>query len=222
MSTRRNQLTHVAVVLFCLCLLGSATVYTQNQRSETRSQKLYRIEVEDADEAALIEQELKVKPELVRGRSFYYYGNENINRRLQEFGYHPSVEDADSVLTRVVRVVGKGTEAPLREIGLTIVLRERGYWIARGTLKQLRALSRAEYAIQDLRKGEPYPRQVRLTVTKLSDVSDVVAPRIDIHTVQKSKEGFVVFGGAFDESLDELRAMGFKVEILPDPPGVTR
>ena len=46
--------------------------------------------------------------------------------------------------------------------------------------------------------------------------------RVDIYSTRKSEKGYVIMGGAFDDSIDELRMAGFNVEIMPDPPGVTR
>jgi hypothetical protein len=187
-----------------------------------QARPLYRIEVEDATEAALIEQELKVRPELIQGRSFYYYGDENINKQLRALDYQPALVDPDDVLTRLVRVERKGTEAALRDFGVTIVLREREYWVVRGTPRQLRVLSRSGYKVQELGKWEPRPRQIRLIVSNASQVAEVAGLRVDVYSAQKTEQGYVIHGAAFDDVIDELQARGFKVEILPDPPGVIR
>jgi hypothetical protein len=214
------------VVLFALfavsLVLCAPTLGQQAQGPGTDSRKLYRIEAEDADEVALIEQELKLKPALVRGRSVYYYGDEQINKRLAEFDYHPSAVDPDEVFTRVVRIVEKVEETTLRDVGATVILRERAYLVIRATPKQLRVLSQLGYKIEELGAKEPQPRRVRLVVSTAAQIAEVGALRVDIDTVQKTKEGNVIVGDAFDDVIDELRARGFNVQILPDYPGVVR
>lgn len=195
------------------CLLGTSTTFAQVSKGD---QRLYRIEIEDADEAALIAQQLKIKPVLVRDRWFYYYGNDELNRRLNSLGYKPSPQNPDEILTRVARIGRKGQEERLRELGVTILLRERTYWIVNGTIRALRSLRNVGYAVADVRV-EPRPRLVHVTVKEESVVKTDVATRIDIHTVQRTREGYLVVGGAFDYAIDELRAAGFKVEIVPNP-----
>jgi bisphosphoglycerate-dependent phosphoglycerate mutase len=110
-SLRSGRTVSALFALFCVSLVPcTSTLGQQIQTPPTDAKKLYRIEVEDADEAALIEQELKLKPALVRSRSFYYYGDEQINRRLAEFEYHPSAVDPDEIFTRAVRVAEKADE----------------------------------------------------------------------------------------------------------------
>jgi hypothetical protein len=214
------------VVLFALfavsLVLCPPTLGQQAHGPGTDGRKLYRIEVEDEDEAMLIQQELKLQPALVRGQSFYYYGDEQINKKLAEFDYHASAVDPDEIFTRVVRIVGKAEETALRDVGATVILRERGYLIIRATPKQLRILSRLGYKIEELGAEEPQPRRVRLVVSTAAQVAEVGSLRVNIDTVQKGKGGNVILGDAFDDVIDELRAQGFKVQILPDYPGVTR
>ncbi len=226
------------VLLPTLCLLVGSTLSpqlllgqgqppsataTQNPSQATeKSQRFLRIEVEDAIEAGLIEQQLKIKPALVRDRGFYYYGNEETNELLRRYGYEPVAVNPENVLTRVVRVTHRGTEEDLAKVGVVVILRESAYWIVRGTLAQLRLLDRLGYQIEELGRREPRPRQVRIVVSRREQAIEVGAHRVDIYSVAKSEKGFVVLGGAFDDSIDELRAAGFKVEILPDPPGVMR
>jgi hypothetical protein len=195
------------------------------QKAEVSSEKskdLFRIDIEDAIEAGLVEQQLKIKPALVVNRWFYYYGDEETNQLLRRYGYEPVKVNPGDVLTRVVRVSRRGEEEDLVKAGVTIVLRERAYWIIRATLNQLQLLGRLGYQVEDLRRGEPRPRQVRIVVSKWEQVAEVGAHRIDIYSSAKSERGYIIEGGAFDDSIDELRTAGFRVEILADPPGVVR
>ena len=195
------------------------------QKSQGGTEKLqgfFRIDVEDGTEAGLVEQQLKIKPALVRDRSLYYYGNEETNELLRRYGYEPVRMNPEDVLTRVVRVIHKGDEEDLLKAGVIILLREHEYWIVRATLTQLRLLGRLGYQVEELGRREPRPRQVRIVVSSREQVVEVGAHRVDIYSAAKSERGYVILGGAFDDSIDELRAAGFRVEILADPPGVIR
>jgi hypothetical protein len=139
---------------------SSAPSTQEYKASDEKKQELYRIEVEDAIEAGLIEQQLRIKPAIVHGRFFYYYGNEENNELLERYGYEPVRVNREEVLTRVVRVIHKGEEEELSKAGVTVLLRERGYWIVRATLAQLRLLGRLGYEVEGLGRREPRPRQV--------------------------------------------------------------
>lgn len=194
----------------------------KSQSGSERLQGFFRIDVEDAIEAGLVEQQLKIKPVLVRDRSLYYYGSEETNELLRRYGYEPVRMNPEDVQTRVVRVIHKGEEQDLSKAGVTILLREREYWIVRATLTQLRLLGQLGYKVEELGRREPRPRQVRIVVSRREQVAEVGAHRVDIYSTAKSERGYVILGGAFDDSIDELRAVGFQVEILADPPDVVR
>ena len=216
--------------LFLICLLivlglegASPGRSSQNyQQPNDTGRSFYRIDVEDSIEAGLIEQQLKIKPALIRSRSFYYYGDEKINRLLHSYGYEPVRVNRDDVLTRLVMVIRKGSEEDLVKAGTTVVLREREYWVVRATLTQLQLLERLGFSVEELGRREPRPRQVRIVVFRRDQVAEVGALRVDIYETERSDQGYVILGGAFDDSIDELKAAGFKVEILADPPGVVR
>lgn len=181
---------------------------------DAQRRDLYSIRVADAEEAALVEQQLKIKPELLRGRTFYYYGDKALNNRLQELGYRPMKENRDEVFTRIVRVTRRGRERSLSELGALILLREPRYWVVRVNYHQLRALRRLGYRVQEQGIEEARPRLIRVTIANQADVREILAPLIDIDHVEQTKDGYVVQGGAFDNAIDELRAKGFKVEII--------
>lgn len=199
----------------------------EQKAASAESKKLFSIQVEDAMEAELIAQQLKIKPELMRGHSFYYCGNEQTSRLLAKYGFEPSEADGDEVFSRVVRVAreGKEKEGDLLDLGVTLVLREREYWVVQGTLRQLRVLEKCGYVIKPVGPDEPHPRQVKITVFGKSQVEEAGKIGVDIYgaaPADKEKDVFVIHGGAFDYAIDALKKKGFNVEILPDPPGVTR
>ena len=187
------------------------------------NQSLYRIAIEDPNEAGLIEQQLKLKPVLVESGSFYYHGDGKVNELLRGYGYVPRPVNREVVLTRLVKVSRKkGSEEDLTRAGVTIVLRERNYWIARATLAQVQLLERLGFAMEKLGHRELHPRQIRIAVARREQIAEVGALRVDIYSTTKSEKEYVIRGAAFDDSIDELKAAGFKVEILTDPPGVVR
>ena len=199
----------------------------EQKAASAETKKLFRIEVEDAMEAELIGQQLKIQPELLSGHFFYYCGNEQSSRLLAKYGYAPVEAEAAEVFSRVVRVARKGKEKEedLLDLGVTLVLREREYWVVQGTLRQLRTLEKCGYVIKPIGEDEPHPRQVKITAHGRSQVEEVGRVGVDIYGVaqaKKEKDVFVIHGGAFDYAIDVLKKKGFNVEILPDPPGVTR
>src|SRR4029077_10474117 len=119
-SARNPSLRSWLLVLVCLSTLLSLEATSPGQSSQNYQQptdqgrSFYRIDVEDSIEAGLIEQELKVKPVLIRSRAFYYYGNEEANQLLRRYGYEPVRVKREDVLTRLVMVIRKkGTEEDL-------------------------------------------------------------------------------------------------------------
>src|SRR5688572_20957614 len=115
-------------VLAFASLFSLVAVHGHTQNKPTPSPgspppSVSRVEVEDATEAALIEQELKIRPVLVRGRSFFYRADPAADRRLEEFGFKP--ERGDYAASRVVRVARVKPETALRDLGARVILRER-------------------------------------------------------------------------------------------------
>lgn len=210
-----------------LCLLLSACVKDHRggwKPPDPQSLKpIYHIQVEDAVEAGLLEQEVGLKPAVVRGNTLYY-DDVKLNKQLTELGYRPVPTERADVEYRLIRVARDRDEKDVRDVGVTIVLREQDYWIVRGSLRQLNVLSRLGFRLDELGGREPRPRQVRVKVDTLDLVGDVARAGVDIYTVGREPErhGYVVYGGAFDYAIDRLRDEGFSVQIDPDPPGVTR
>ncbi|MEP6742106.1 MAG: hypothetical protein ABJB61_06360, partial [bacterium] len=171
--------------------LSSVTAKAQPRPDAYQKQgKLYRIEVEDADEAGLIVQELKVRPELLRGKSLYYFGNGLINRRLAAFGYTPQSASPDEVFTRIVRIRQSGEETTVRTLGARIILRERETWVVRGTLTQLRLLSSRGYKLEALGNREPQPRRIQLVLHRREEVPRIGGD-VEIDHVGKTNNGYL-------------------------------
>jgi hypothetical protein len=183
---------------------------------------LLRIDVEDADEGLLVEQELKLRPVRARGRALYFVRTADTESRLRGAGFEPVAADPEEGAAEVVVVRRKGPETRLADAGARVLLRERGYWVVRVTPAQRRTLARLDYRVEPLGDREPRPRQVSVAAADPDQVRDVVARHMDVFHVEKGEKGVVVRGAAFDDGIDALRAEGLDVQVLPDLPGVTR
>lgn len=183
---------------------------------------LLRVEAEDADEALLVEQQLKIRPVRASGRTLYFERTADAERLLREAGFEPAAADPEEGAAQVVVVRRKGAEKRLADAGARVLLREPGYWIVRVSPAQRRTLARLGYRVEPLGDREPHPRQVRVAAADADQVRDVVARHVDVFHVERGEKGLVVRGAAFDDAIDALRALGLAVEVLPDPPGVTR
>lgn len=193
--------------------------------------RLSTIEVEDAIEAALLEQELGLVPVTIReGRFVYYEPDEELDLKLANLGYTPVDVDAARVLQRVMKILRKprADEAPLHEAGVTLILRQKCCWVVRGTYRQLKTLARLGYPLADPEEGDLRPRQVRVSVASFAQIGEVARAGVDIYSagplddvgpyeLTHRQVDYVVYGGAFDDAIDRLRELDFDVEVLPSP-----
>ena len=226
-ETRAHLLPIIVVGL--LCVFSTAWFFrlrtpapVSAATTAVQTKKLYRIEVEDADEAGLIQQELKIKPEVVRGRYFYYFGDDVLNRRLIPYGYAPVPVEQDEILTRLVRIAPPKDDAVVLRSGAKIVLRERENWFVRVTPRQLESLAREGYKFAEIGDKPLVPRRVQILLRRGDDVNHQIGGRVEINEVRQDRTRLIVVGEAFDDAIAELRARSLKVEILPDYPGVVR
>ena len=186
------------------------------QEEPKEERPLYFIKVDDAVEAALIEQQLQLKPVMIRDGLFYYYGDERLNARLREFGYEPGVAEAGEVFERYVCVSRTDDENPLLEAGARILLREQEYWLVMATTNQLRTISRLGYKIRAVSERELRPRIVRIYVQKKEEVGEIAKLLSDIFSIEPEEQMIAVYGAAWDDMIDKMRARGYSVEIKPD------
>jgi len=220
---RKYLLLNVFVLIFILgCAPGSPEKPEPPESRESRKsmdkRQLFRIEVEDADEAGLIEQQLGLKPERIMGGMFYYYGDDKLNKRLAEYDYRPEAVDPNEVFGRLAVVKDVRDEKALREMGVRILLREETHLIIHATPVQLRRLTDAGYAISDSVKGEPRPRMIRIHVAREKDLLDVTPYLSDYYSLdsdEKSK-GYVIHGTAWDDMIDDMRSEGYTIEFVKD------
>jgi hypothetical protein len=202
------------------------------------------IEVEDAVEVALLEQEIGLVPIRLESRTLYYEPDAEVTRRLEQLGYRPKQVEGLQVYRRVMRALGGGDDE-IREAGVTVLLREEDHRVVYGTLQQLRVLARLGVRLEEVRQ-EPRPRQVRVLVRSREDVQKVADAGVDVYTVEPLRTAgqqqpsaaeiygedqagverdvpsaaFVVYGGAFDVTIDRLRELDYSVDVVSDVPEV--
>ncbi len=190
--------------------------------------------VEDAVEAALLEQETGLRPIKLVDGILYYVPDPEVTVRLADLGYQPSEVDGARVYERLMVATG-GSEEELREAEVTVLLREKNHRVVHGTIQQLRVLARLGVRLEPARR-EPRPRQVRVRVGSLDQVRVVAESGVDVYSAgpvdadpeteytsqDEFRVDYVVYGGAFDDAIERLREQGIDVEILPDPPEVER
>lgn len=221
----RNRQFRLKSLAVALSLVSCAHLDRIPDEPRPAGPPLLRIDVEDADEARLVEQELKLRPVRARGRTLYFDRTADVEQRLRGAGFEPVAADPEEGAAEVVVVRRMGPETRLADAGARVVLREREYWIVRVTPAQRRTLARLDYRIEPLGDRGPHPRQVSVTAADATQVREVVALHMDVFHVEKAKKGekgLVVRGAAFDDGIDALRAERLDVVVLPDLPGVTR
>jgi len=203
------------LVLFLGCLaLASCGREEQVNLTPNDPRPIYGVTVADADEVALLQQQLKLEPVTAKNTTLYFFAAPGLVEKLVELGYAPAQEAPYRVFERVVRVNKKGAETELLKTGVELINRERDYWVVRGSLAQLTAIQRIGYRITNVDGDEPRPREIKVAVHSLEDVRAVYALHVDVFTVQELKEGYLVYGGAFDRQIDRMREKGFEVELI--------
>jgi len=175
----------------------------------------YSIATADPDEIALLTQQLKLTGVTATPGAIYFEADAGQLSRVKELGYQVTQVDPEVVDYRIVRVRRRGSEEELRAQGITIIAREKTYWIVSGKLGQLRRLVADGYLLQPIAPDEPRPRLVRIVVTSQDDVQRVANYQIDIFTVADSAGRFTINGAALDMQIDRLRAAGFTVVQHP-------
>jgi hypothetical protein len=174
---------------------------------------LFQVAIEDPGEAAIIMQQLKIAPVLVEAHTMYFVDSAGAAKRLSEAGYELKPASAVQIETRIVHVPIHGAETELLSTGVTLINREKDYWVISGTLAQLALLPRLGYSLEPM-GDEPRPRSVRVTVASSADVQAVNAMGVDIYATMAAKEpkgAIVILCGAFDSQIDAMEKAGYKV-----------
>jgi hypothetical protein len=201
----------LAVAILFSCNRGKSTFEPPDSRP------IQSIEIADAEEAALVQQQLGVEVQQIQGNRLYYFAvNKNTDEKLKEIGYTIRKENSMQLYYQYVQVTFKD-KAPdsskteeLKKAGVLIINKEEKFWIIRGTLEQLKQLEKMGYTLKKLDK-EPRPREVEITVTNESAIQKINETGVDIYSVEKKKDSYTVYGGAFDYQIEKIQEMGFSV-----------
>lgn len=176
----------------------------------------YAIAIDDPDEIALLMQQLKLGRVRATRGAVHFDADAAQLGRLRELGYNVTQIDTEAAGYRVLRVLRRGSEEDLRTQGITIIAREKNYWVVSGSLAILRRLVAAGYRLQAIAPDEPRPRLIRIVVGSNDDVQRVANYQVDIFSVADTTgRRFVIRGAALDMQIDRLRQAGFTVEVLP-------
>ena len=187
------------------------------------------VQVADADEAMLLVQKLGLEVVRMEGLTVFFFKDANQLRRLVDLGYDLKQQNSYDVFRRVVRIDRSVPEAELVANGVRIINREKKYLIVDAAIGQLRALARSGSQIVAISGHEPRPRQVRIAVESMKDVAKIGAMQVDIYSAKPERKKsidsqrtdrkvkIVIYGGAFDYQIDQLKDAGYIVEILPEP-----
>ncbi len=179
---------------------------------------VYSVQVGDADEAALLAQELELEMLRQEGSTLYFFDEPALRKKLGSLGYTPERADPYQVFHGVVRMERRGSEKDLATFGVRLINREDEYWIVEAPLATLRALQRSGYRLASLEPTEPRPRQVRVWLERPEDAQRVADLQVDIYSVGKERGRHVLYGGAFDCQIDRLKEEGFEVERVSSKP----
>jgi hypothetical protein len=176
----------------------------------------YTIVVDDPDEIALLTQQLKLTAVTATRGAIYFDADAGQLGRLRELGYVVTQADPEAIGYRIVRIRRRGSEEELRSQGITVISREKTYWVVSGSLATLRRLVAQGYRLEAIAPDEPRPRVIRIVVSSADDVQRVANYQVDIFAVSDTTgRRFIINGAALDMQIDRLRAAGFIVTVLP-------
>jgi hypothetical protein len=211
---RTAYLTLIGCCLVLASGCGPAHGFEPVDLTPPDQRAVLQVEVADANEARLLEEQLAVDIVRQEGATLFLYDAPGLRGRLEAAGYAPAEASADQVHHRVVRVERRGEEAALDGLGVQVINRERTHWVVRGSLGQLRALEQRGYTLGAIEGDEPRPRHIRIVVPDASAVAAVGAMGVDIYGHLQEADGYVIHGGAFDFQIDELRDRGYTVTVV--------
>ncbi|HEX7904325.1 MAG TPA: hypothetical protein VF487_10630 [Chitinophagaceae bacterium] len=209
-------------ILFALLIIAVAVLQPACKRGKfpldpPDKRPVQSIQIGDADEAALLQQELKIEIQQVKdNRLFYFAGSKGLDAQLTELGYTIKKEDLMQLyykyaeITINKKVPEESRTEELQKKGIIILNKEENYWVIRGTLEQLKQVEKMGYKLKKLEK-EPRPRKVEIVVNTQADIQKVNETGVDIYHVETKGNSYVIHAGAFDNQIELIRKMGFTV-----------
>lgn len=215
----------IALLLLNACLSPVDGERVDLEPNDPRA--ILSLDVADADEATLLVQEIGLDIVRMEGLTVYFFEDADQLPRLIDLGYDLEQQNPYNVFRRVVRIDREIPEAELVASGVQIINREKQYLVVEGSIGQLRALELSGSRIMGISGHEPRPRQIRVIVASTEDVAKIGAMQVDIYSAKPQRGtsmdykrddrdvNIVIFGGAFDYQIDQLRNAGYDVEVLP-------
>ena len=208
----------IALALACRSGQPSPETPVPEREPAPAGNPVYGITVEDATEISLLQARLGVEPMAVVGTTLYLTARPALLDSLRTIGYTPQLADLRDIRTRVLGIQRRGAESDITGLGVRVINREEDRWIASATIGQVEALRRLGYVIIPLREGEPKPREVRIVVQRRGEIARIGELHVDIYSARDTAGVVEVLAGAFDNQIDQMRALGFTVERLGTTP----
>ncbi len=204
--------------IICLLLLASLSHSCRGTKylslDPPNARPVYAVQVADATEAELLQQQLGL--EIVRADlpAVYFYGDrQNVLAQLEAIGYaKPELQRPVQFYHHYAKLVGKWEEKTVLDSGLKIINRERDHVVVYGSLDNLQTARSRGLTLLKL-DYEIHPREIELRVRTVADIQTVANLHVDIVSVGQAEKGesYIVQGTAFDSQIDELKKLGFTV-----------
>ncbi len=195
------------------------TVFGQSCSSTLRlappnNRPVYSIEVGDATEIELLQQQLGLEVVYAKLPVVYFYGDkQGLMTRLEAIGYaKPQAQRLETVYVRYGKLVGKYNEQEIGRLGVKLLNREKNHLVVYGNLSNLRAARDKGYVLEKL-DYEPRPREIEVRVKNEDEIQKIAGLQVDIFSVNQPERGgpYIVQGTAYDAQIDELKSLNFTV-----------
>jgi hypothetical protein len=207
-----------ATICCCILMVFGACKTDKIKLKPVDGRPIASIEVADGDEAELLQQELGLEINQVRGERLYYFvKNKEQDEKLIDLGYKLKEEDLMQIYYQVMelsldnKAPDKSKVDELRKYEIEVINKEDTYWVVRGSLEKLNKIQELKYKLRKLEK-EVRPREVIIVVSTYDDIQKVSELGVDIYSSEVSKnEKITIYGGAFDYQIEKMLTMGYKV-----------
>lgn len=207
-------------IIFWTGMVICCTSVSELEPSDKRPVK--SIQVGDATEAALIEQELDIEIKYIENNMLYFYVNsQNTIAELKNLDYRITEVSPGQISFRLVKMVSKNDlkfsiekndtfQNELQEYNIKLMKREEDHWVIHGSLENLRKIEDLGYKLEELDQ-EIRPRSIEIIVPSREDIQKVNELGIDIYSSGPQEDSYIIYGGAFDYQIDLLESTGFIV-----------
>jgi hypothetical protein len=183
------------------------------------SRPVVSIEIGDMEEARILEQEMKL--EILRidqNRLYFFEPKANIMDSIKAIGYTPQKADKMKMYYRIVKIPKDSSitkQELVKKHGVQFINEEKGYYIFRGDLSQLKNLKKQRIKLSELSE-EVKPRMISIYVPEKTDIQKVSELHVDIFNTELLADStYVIHGQAFDYQIEAMRTMNYTVKVQP-------